>query len=112
MTQAAPSPAQQTKILEQLWTAWVAFREFNGELVYFSHLVSYRCGIAKVRYGLGDGPADKVFKLPPCDPADPNSVPEKTTLSMKVPPKTASMQVQLTYVDGSTSPLRTFNAAK
>ena len=44
------------------------------------------------------------------DPADPNSVPEKATLSMTVPPKTASMQVQLTYVDGSTSPLRTFNA--
>jgi hypothetical protein len=31
---------------------------------------------------------------------------------MKVPPKTASMQVQLTYVDGTTSPVRRFNAPK
>jgi hypothetical protein len=31
---------------------------------------------------------------------------------MKVPPKTISMQVQLTYVDGTTSPTRSFNAPK
>jgi hypothetical protein len=31
---------------------------------------------------------------------------------MKVPPKTQSMQVQLTYADGTTSPVRSFNAPK
>jgi hypothetical protein len=31
---------------------------------------------------------------------------------MKVPPKTASMSVKLTYVDGSESATRTFNAPK
>jgi hypothetical protein len=103
---------EQKKLLEQFWTGWIAFGDFNGKLVYFTHLVTYRCGISEVRYGLGDGPADKVFKLPPCDPADPNSVPENATLYMKVPPKTASMQVQLTYVDGSQSPTRSFNAPK
>jgi hypothetical protein len=74
--------------------------------------VTYRCAIRELRYGLGDGPVDKIFKLPPCDPADPNSTPENATLNIKVPPKTASMQVQLTYVDGSQSPTRTFNAPK
>ena len=58
------------------------------------------------------GPIAKVFKLPPCDAADPNDVPEGATLYTKVPPKTASMQVELTYVDGRTSPTRTFNAPK
>jgi hypothetical protein len=53
-----------------------------------------------------------VFKLPPCDPADPNGLPEGATLYMKVPPKIASMQVELTYVVGTTSPTRTFNAPK
>ena len=48
--------------------------------------------------------------IPPCDDADPHSVPENATLYMKVPPKTASMQVQLTDVDGTTSPARSFNA--
>lgn len=103
---------EQKKILEQFWTSWIAFRDYNGRLVYFSQLITYRCAIAEVRYGFGDGPADKVFKLPPCDPSDPNSVPEKATIYMKVPPKTAAMQVQLTYVDGSQSPTRTFNAPK
>jgi hypothetical protein len=103
---------EQKKILDQFWTSWIAFREYNGMLVYFTQLVTYRCAIKEVRYGLGDGPVDKVFKLPPCDPTDPNGTPENATLYMKVPPKTASMQVQLTYVDGTQSPTRSFNAPK
>jgi hypothetical protein len=81
---------EQKKILEQFWTSWIAFREYNGMLVYFTQLVTYRCAIKEVRYGLGDGPVDKVFRLPPCDPTDPNGTPENATLYMKVPPKTAS----------------------
>jgi hypothetical protein len=65
-----------------------------------------------VRYGFGDQPLDKLFKLPRCDPADPNSVPDGATLYMKIPPKTQSMQVQLTYADGTTSPVRSFTAPK
>jgi len=103
---------EQKKILEQFWTSWIAFREWQGMTVYFTHLVTYRCAVREVRYGLGDRPVDRVFKLPPCDAADPNSVPENATLYMKVPPKTASMQVQLTYVDGSQSETRMFNAPK
>jgi hypothetical protein len=103
---------EQKKILEQFWTSWIAFREYNGMLAYFTHLVTYRCAIKEVRYGLADQPVDKVFKLPPCDPADPNSVPESATLYMKVPPKTGSMQVQLIYADGTTSPVRSFSAPK
>ena len=103
---------EQKKLLEQFWTSWIAFREWQGMTVYFTHLVTYRCAIKEVRYGFGDGPVDKIFKLPPCDGADPHSVPENATLYMKVPPKTASMQVQLTYVDGTQSPARSFNAPK
>jgi hypothetical protein len=103
---------EQKKILEQFWTSWIAFREWQGMTVYFTHLVTYRCAIKEVHYGLGVQPVDKIFKLPPCDPADPNSVPEGATLYMKVPAKTQSMQVQLTYADGTTSPVRSFNAPK
>jgi hypothetical protein len=103
---------EQKKILEQFWTSWIAFREWQGMTVYFTHLVTYRCAIKEVHYGLGVQPVDKIFKLPPCDPADPNSVPEGATLYMKVPAKTQSMQVQLIYADGTTSPVRSFNAPK
>src|SRR5262249_17971265 len=38
------------------WTAWIDFRDWNGALVYFSHLVTYRCAIKEVRYGYDGGP--------------------------------------------------------
>jgi hypothetical protein len=41
---------------------------------------------------------------------DPHSVPEDATILIKVPPKTAGMNVQLTYVDGTKSPVRSFSA--
>ena len=103
---------EQKATLEQFWTSWIAFREFQGMKVYFTHLITYRCAIKEVRYGYNGGPADKVFKLPDCDPADPHSVPYEAKVFMNVPAKTASMSVQLTYVDGSQSAIRTFNAPK
>ena len=30
-------------------TSWLSFREFNGLLVYYTHLVLYRCAIREVR---------------------------------------------------------------
>jgi hypothetical protein len=103
---------EQKSLLEQFWTSWIAFREFQGMKVYFTHLITYRCAIKEVRYGYNDGPADKVFTLPPCDPADPHSVPYEAKVFMTVPAKTASMSVQLTYVDGTQSEARKFNAPK
>ena len=55
---------EQKKLLEQFWTSLIAFREWQGMTVYFTHLVTYRCAIKEVRYGFGDVPVDKVFKLP------------------------------------------------
>ncbi|MGZ8988271.1 MAG: hypothetical protein ACXW2N_18230, partial [Allosphingosinicella sp.] len=103
---------EQKSLLEQFWTSWIAFREFQGMKVYFTHLITYRCAIKEVRYGYNDGPADKVFTLPACDPADPHSVPYEAKVFMNVPAKTASMSVQLTYVDGTQSEARKFNAPK
>ncbi len=103
---------EQKSLLEQFWTSWIAFRDFNGRLVYFTQLITYRCAIREVRYGFNGADADKVFKLPPCDPSDPHSVPGNATIYLKVPPKTASMSVKLTYVDGTQSQTRSFNAPK
>ena len=65
-------------------------------LVYFSHLITYRCAIQEVRYGYNGGTIDQIYKLPPCNILDPNSVPEDAKIYMKAPAKTKSMQVQLT----------------
>ena len=102
----------QKKILDQLWTAWISFREWEGLTVYFTHLISYRCGIREIRYGLDNGPADKIWPLPPCDETNPHAVPDNAKIYMNIPRETAAMTVQLTYHDGSTSKLRRFNVVK
>src|SRR5205085_1464035 len=38
----------QRKILDMTATSWLSFREFNGLLVYYSQLMSYRCAIREV----------------------------------------------------------------
>ena len=102
----------QRKILEQLWTAWIAFREYNGLHVYFTHLISYRCGIKQVRYSVGDTSPDKIWKLPPCDPGNPHAVPQNAKIHMKIPSSTQAMNVQLVYHNGSESQVRKFNVTK
>lgn len=100
---------EQKKLLEQFWTSWIAFREWQGMTVYFTHVVTYPA--PSKRWATASATARSTrCSIPPCDDADPHSVPENATLYMKVPPKTASMQVQLTDVDGTTSPARSFNA--
>ena len=59
----------QRKILDMTATSWLSFREFNGLLVYYTHLMSYRCAIREVRVGIDSAVPDKVLKMPPCDPA-------------------------------------------
>ena len=61
----------QRKILDMTATSWLSFREFNGLLVYYTHLVSYRCAIREVRIGIDTAVPDKVLKMPPCDLRDP-----------------------------------------
>jgi uncharacterized caspase-like protein len=101
----------QRKILDMTATSWLSFREFNGLLVYYTHLVSYRCAIREVRVGIDSAVPDKVLKMPPCDMRDPNEIPNGAQLYMKLPPATQFMSVELTYRDGSVSEIKSFRAA-
>jgi hypothetical protein len=101
----------QRKILDMTATSWLSFREFNGLLVYYTHLMSYRCAIREVRIGIDSAVPDKVLKLPPCDMRDPNAIPAGAQLYMKLPPTTQFMSVELTYRDGSLSEIKSFRAA-
>jgi Caspase domain len=99
----------QKQILEQLWTAWVAFPDSNRGNVYFTHLISYRCAIAKVEYAYNDSGDFRQWKLPDCDPGDPNGVPHDAKIWESVPRGARSMQVIVTYYDGHQSAKRNFN---
>ena len=93
----------QRKILDMTATSWLSFREFNGLLVYYTHLMSYRCAIREVRVGIDSTVPDKVLKMPPCDPRDPSVIPHDATPYLKLAPQTRSVSVELTYRDGSVS---------
>jgi hypothetical protein len=98
----------QRKILDMTATSWLSFREFNGLLVYYTHLMSYRCAIREVRVGIDSTVPDKVLKMPPCDPRDPSVIPRDAQPYVKLPPATKSVSVELTYQDGSVSEIKSF----
>jgi hypothetical protein len=101
----------QRKILDMTATSWLSFREFNGLLVYYSHLMSYRCAIREVRIGIDTAVPDKVLKMPPCDLKDPSAIPYGAQLYQKLAPQTQSVSVELTYRDGSVSEIKSFRTA-
>jgi Caspase domain len=98
----------QRKILDMTATSWLSFREFNGLLVYYTHLISYRCAIREARFGVDSAVPDKVLKMPPCDPRDPSAIPHDALPYLKLPPSTQFVSVELTYRDGSVSEIRSF----
>ena len=98
----------QRKILDMTATSWLSFREFNGLLVYYTHLMSYRCAIREVRVGIDSAVPDKVLKLPPCDPRDPSVIPREAQPYLKLAPATKAVSVELTYRDGSVSEIKSF----
>jgi hypothetical protein len=98
----------QRKILDMTATSWLSFREFNGLLVYYSHLMSYRCAIREVRIGIDSAVPDRVLKMPPCDPRDPSVIPHDAQPYLRLAPATKSVSVELTYRDGSVSEIKSF----
>jgi uncharacterized caspase-like protein len=98
----------QRKILDMTATSWLSFREYNGLLVYYTHLMSYRCAIREVRVGIDSAVPDKVLKMPPCDPRDPSVIPHEAQPYLKLAPATKSVSVELTYRDGSVSEIKSF----
>jgi hypothetical protein len=98
----------QRKILDMTATSWLSFREFNGLLVYYTHLMSHRCAIREVRVGIDSAVPDKVLKMPPCDPKDPSVIPHDSQPYLKLAPSTQFVSVELTYRDGSVSEIKSF----
>jgi len=98
----------QRKILDLTATNWLSFREFNGLLVYYTQLMSYRCAIREARVGIDTAVPDRILRMPPCDPRDPSAIPGDAVPYLKLPPATKSVSVELTYRDGSVSEIKSF----
>jgi len=101
---SAMPPKQMKQILNMTQNNWVSFRDFNGkQLIYFTHLESYSCGIKEVRYSINSDDLDKIWELPPCDSKNPMAI-TKDIIYLTMPLGTAkSIAVQVTFTDGMKS---------
>lgn len=81
---------------------WVAVREYDGnDLVYFTHLLSWRCGLVGIEYRINGGPVQN-WPLAPCqvDTAQPNAIPQDAQIYAVHPLKSVEMlDVEIIYDD-------------
>ena len=100
----------ERQILEMTSGSWLSFREFNGLMVYYTHLMSYRCAIREVKIGVDSTVPDRKLTMPACDPQNPSAIPHSAQPYLKLSPGTKFVSVELTYRDGSVSETKTFRA--
>ncbi len=106
--------AEVKPILEMTKANWVAVREFNGQdLLYFTHLESWRCGLDQIRYFVNEG-KPRVREMEPCheDSNTPNALLLEDHLPFDVHPLGSidSVTVEVTFDDGEVA-LETFERA-
>jgi hypothetical protein len=84
---------------------WVAVREWEGnDLIYFTHLLAWRCGLYEIRYSVNGGPQQQ-WPVPDCDPAThtPGAIPDGAEIYATVALKSVqTIDVELLYDDLST----------
>ena len=101
------SAAEIKPILEATRSSWVAVREFDGrDLVYFTHLLAWRCGITEIRYGLNGAAAETLLPMEPCyeTEAVPNALKADSGVEIYLNEALGSVQsvaVRLRMDDGS-----------
>jgi hypothetical protein len=100
---------EQKQILEGMPNNWVEFGGSNSNegLLYFTTLVTYRCAIAELHYGLDDSKPLQRYDLPTCNARDPFSIPPNAQTYIKVSAKTKAVNLQITWRDGTVSEIST-----
>lgn len=113
MALATPAYGQQfttagevKPILDATKANWIEVREYDGQdLLYFTHLMAWRCGIDQIFYTLNGG-EEEGWKGEPCyeGEAQPNAIKATDVLPFVALPlgSVESVTVRLEYDDGST----------
>lgn len=102
---------QEKTIVPLVKASWISFRNYNGrQLIYFTMLQTYRCGLREIRYSLNSEALDRRFALPPCDPQRPNSIDaEKYPPYISLPlGAVRSAAIQVIFSDGEASDIARF----
>jgi hypothetical protein len=98
--------AEVKPILLMTKAQWIAIREYDGkDLIYFTNLLAWRCGVEQIAWGINGGPATTVMPMEPCheDTAQPNALLMETILPYAEAPLGAitSVSLAVTFDDGS-----------
>ncbi|WP_210200354.1 hypothetical protein [Cohaesibacter celericrescens] len=111
-SQAQSLPPEQIKSILKLTKAnWVAYRNYNGQqLVYFTHLESWKCGLTTVQYGLNDQPLNNNWPLAKCDEKQPNQVTKERPYLAFPLGHVKSIKLKLTFIDQTDSEIVEFKA--
>lgn len=106
--QAAFTTAAEVKpIMSMTKGSWVAVRDWEGQdLLYFTHIESWRCGLDGVKFGINSTEVDTVYKLEDCheDTNTPNAMTMEDHLPYLVfeAGSIETVTVEVTYDDGTT----------
>ena len=108
LAQNFTSAAEVKPILSVTKPQWIAVREYDGkDLVYFTNLLAWRCGVEAVTYGFNGAAPDTPLVLEPCYDAEaqPNALKMDQGVLPYIEAAMGSVQsvtVLVTYDDGST----------
>ncbi|WP_227751488.1 hypothetical protein [Tabrizicola oligotrophica] len=108
LAQTYTTAAEVKPILTATKPSWIAVREFDGQdLLYFTNLLAWRCGVSTIAYGLNGAPAETPFAMEPCyeGEAVPNALKaEDNAFLFLTQPlgSIATVSLLVTYDDGST----------
>lgn len=96
--------AEVKPILQATKANWIAVRLYEGrDLLYFTNLLAWRCGVAKIEYAVNGGDMIE-FKAEPCylDEAQPNAlkVDALDAILVSYPPQTIeNIDLRVTFGD-------------
>ncbi|ROU00228.1 hypothetical protein EAT49_13305 [Histidinibacterium lentulum] len=86
--------------------SWVAVREWEGQdWVYFTHLLSWRCGLHEIRFGLNGAPPEEILEMEPCheETMQPNALISDLPIWRTYPPGSVqSITMEVTFDDNTT----------
>jgi hypothetical protein len=98
------------KSLEATKESWVEFglSKAGQQVIKLTYFAVYKCTVKVLKYSFDTRAVDKSFVLPKCDPNTPFQIDDPNSFVLPVKTVIKSFSVQLVYVDGTLSPVRTY----
>ena len=90
---------------------WIAFRNYDGQqLLYFTQLLTWKCGLREIRYGLNSSHLADLWPLPVCNPQTPYHLdPNYDHIYVNYPLDSLKfVSVQVVFADGATTDVMTY----